>query len=138
MATVEDCTLVALPKIQFDAGNITPVQSEMEIPFEIARVFYLYDIPGGERRGGHAHKRCHQLLVAASGSFDVELDDGRSRRTVTLNLPDRGLYIPPGIWALQTGFSSGSICLVLNSIEYNEDDYIRNYDEFLALKGVQK
>ena len=102
-----------------------------DLPFEIRRVFYLYDIPGGESRGAHAHKVCHQLIVAAAGAFDVFLDDGREQRVVTLNRPYYGLHVLPGIWASQREFSSSSICLVLASELYDENDYIRDYDDFL-------
>lgn len=132
--TVFDCSVIYFPKIENEAGNITPLQSGVDIPFEIARVFYLYDIPGGEERGAHAHKECHQLLVAASGAFDILLDDGRNKRLVTLNRPFMGLHIPPGIWAAELGFSSGSICLVLASHLYSEGDYIREYDDYLVFK----
>jgi hypothetical protein len=128
--TVFDCNLIHLPKIENRAGNITPIHNNIEIPFEVKRVFYLYDIPGGESRGAHAHKECHQFLVAASGSFEILLDDGKSKRTVFLNRPYLGLHIPPGIWASEINFSSGSICLVLASHIYNEEDYIRDYSEF--------
>jgi len=129
--TVFDCSIIMFPKVQNEAGNITPLHGNMEIPFPIKRVFYLYDIPGGEERGAHAHKECHQLLIAASGSFDVLLDDGKSKRVVTLNRPYMGLHIPPGIWASEMGFSSGSICLVMTSHVYSEEDYIRSYNEYL-------
>jgi hypothetical protein len=129
--TVFDCNLLQLPKIENRAGNITPIHNNIEIPFEVKRVFYLYDIPGGESRGAHAHKECHQFLVAASGSFEILLDDGKSKRTVFLNRPYMGLHIPPGIWASELNFSSGSICLVLASHTYNENDYIRNYQDFI-------
>jgi oxalate decarboxylase/phosphoglucose isomerase-like protein (cupin superfamily) len=129
--TVFDCSIITLPKIENRAGNITPVTSNIELPFPIKRVFYLYDIPGGESRGAHAHKECHQFLIAASGSFEVLLDDGRTKRIVQLNRPYHGLHIPPGIWASEINFSSGSICLVLASHGYNEGDYIRSYNEFL-------
>lgn len=128
--TVFDCSIIELPRTQNRAGNITPITNGEQIPFSIARVFYIYDIPGGEDRGAHAHKECHQFLVAASGSFEVELDDGVVKRTVTLNRPYFGLHIPPGIWAAEKGFSSGAICLVLTSHKYQEDDYIRNYEDF--------
>ena len=133
-ATVFDCSIIYFPKIEFQAGNITPLNGEKDIPFKISRVFYLYDIPGGEERGAHAHKECHQLLVAASGAFDVLLDDGRNKRMVTLNRPYMGLHIPPGIWAAELGFSSGAICLVLASHKYEENDYIRNYNEYIEYK----
>jgi hypothetical protein len=102
------------------------------VPFDIARVFWLYDIPGGESRGAHAHRECHQFLVAAHGSFEVALDDGANRRTVSLNRPYYGLHIPPGIWAAEQGFSSGAICLVLTSHPFDESDYIRDYSQFLV------
>jgi len=114
------------------AGNITAVNNSNEIPFNIKRVFYLYDIPGGEDRGAHAHRSCHQFLVAASGSFEVMVDDGRRQKTIQLNRSYYGLHIPPMIWAAEINFSSGSICLVLASETYDESDYIRNYDQFLT------
>jgi hypothetical protein len=131
--TVYDCSLIHLPKIKNRAGNITPIHNSKEIPFDIKRIFYLYDIPGGESRGAHAHKECHQFLVAASGAFEVLLDDGIIKRQVLLNRPDNGLHIPPGIWASEINFSSGSICLVLASHEYDGADYIRDYSEYLQL-----
>ena len=129
--TVWDCSVIELGKFENDRGNLTVVQSRETVPFEIQRVFYLYDIPGGESRGAHAHKRCHQFLVAASGSFEIALDDGREKRVVFLNRPFMGLHIPPGIWAAEQEFSSGAICLVLASEKYDEADYIRNYTDFL-------
>lgn len=132
--TIYDCSVIELPKITFRQGNITPVHGIVNVPFDIKRVFYLYDIPGGEARGAHAHKQCHQFLVAASGSFEVILDDGINKRTVTLNRPFYGLYIPPGIWAAEQGFSSGSVCLVLASEKYDEIDYIRSYEDFVNYK----
>lgn len=129
--TVFDCSFLSLEKNHEPEGNLTYVYNGVHVPFDIHRVFYSYDIPGGESRGAHAHRACHQLLVAASGSFEVVLDDGVNRRTVTLNRPFYGLYVPPGIWAEEQGFSSGSICLVLASHPYEESDYIRSYDEFL-------
>ncbi|MDI9320111.1 MAG: FdtA/QdtA family cupin domain-containing protein [Phycisphaerales bacterium] len=129
--SVYDCPLVSLPKIKNRAGNITPIQNSIEIPFDVKRVFYLYDVPGGESRGAHAHKQCHQFLIAASGSFEVLLNDGQVERVVQLNKPNMGLHIPPMIWASEINFSSGAICLVLASEQYNEDDYIRSYDNFL-------
>lgn len=129
--SVFECNLLHLKQIGDRSGHITAVNNNLEIPFNVKRVFYLYDIPGGESRGAHAHKECHQFLVAASGSFEVLLDDGLTKRQVLLNRPDLGLHIPPGIWAAEINFSSGSICLVLASHEYNEADYIREYDEYL-------
>ena len=132
--TIADCSSIELPKIKNRAGNITAIENNINIPFGVSRVFYLYDIPGGEDRGAHAHKECHQFLVAASGSFEVQLDDGKEKKTVMLNQPFRGLHIPPGIWASEINFSSGAICLVLASNKYDEKDYIRNYNEFLKVK----
>jgi hypothetical protein len=132
--TVFDCSLIYLPRIENRAGNITPIENSVEIPFSVKRVFYLYDIPGGESRGAHAHKECHQFLVAASGSFEVLLDDGKSKRLVQLNRPYIGLHIPPGIWASEINFSSGSICLVLASHTYDELDYLRDFIEFKKWK----
>ncbi|MBQ9546631.1 MAG: WxcM-like domain-containing protein [Bacteroidales bacterium] len=129
-ATVYDCSLIELPKKNFPEGNLTYVYNGLHLPFDIKRVFYSYDIPGGESRGAHAHKQCHQFLVAASGAFEVILDDGINKRTVLLNRPFYGLHIPPGIWSAEQGFSSGSICLVLASHGYEEADYIRDYEEF--------
>lgn len=130
--TVYDCSIIGLSQIENNAGNITLVQGQDNVPFDVRRVFYLYDIPGGKDRGAHAHKECHQFLIAASGSFEVVLDDGLNKRTVTLNRPYYGLHIPPGIWAAEQGFSSGSICLVLASHCYDENDYLRDYNEFLS------
>jgi len=132
--TVFDCAVIELGKIENDRGNLTVTQSLETVPFDIKRVFYLYDIPGGEARGAHAHKRCHQFLVAASGSFEIALDDGTNKRTVFLNRPFMGLHIPPGIWAAEQEFSSGAVCLVLASEPYEEEDYIRSYQEYLKLK----
>lgn len=129
--SVYDCSVVELPRIGDRNGSITAVNNLIEIPFAVNRVFYLYDIPGGESRGAHAHKECHQFLIAATGSFEVELFDGIVRRTVSLNRPNIGLHIQPGIWASEVNFSSSSICLVLASHTYEEGDYIRYQDEYL-------
>ena len=136
--TVYDCSVIELPKIETEGGNITPIQGNENIPFEIKRVFYTYDIPGGEARGAHAHKECHQFLVAASGAYEVLLDDGVNKRTVLLNRPFYGLHVPPGIWASEQAFSSGSICLVLTSHGYDEADYIRDYNEYLIYRKKLK
>lgn len=128
---VFDCSLCELNKMHDPEGNLTYIYENIHVPFPINRVFYSYDIPGGEDRGAHAHKECHQFIIAASGSFEVVLDDGINKRTVQLNRPFWGLHVPPGIWASEQGFSSGSICLVLASHGYSEEDYIRNYDDFL-------
>jgi len=131
MPTIYDCSVIELPRIHSLSGNITPVYGGLHIPFDIARVYYLYDIPGGETRGGHAHRRLQQLIVAASGSFDVLLDDGVNRKVVNLNRPYFGLYLPQLIWRELLNFSSGGICLVLASEFYDESDYYRDYDEFV-------
>lgn len=129
--SVFDCSLCELNKMHDREGNLTFIYENVHVPFNINRVFYSYDIPGGEDRGAHAHKKCHQFLIAASGSFEVVLDDGVNKRTVLLNRPFWGLHVPPGIWASEQGFSSGSICLVLASEGYDADDYIRDYNDYL-------
>ena len=134
--TVFDCSIIQFPKIQNRAGNITPIQNNIEVPFEIKRVYYLYDVPGGESRGAHAHKELEQLIIAASGSFDVTIDDGKNKKTISLNRPNFGLHLKPGMWRELSNFSSGSICLVLASLLYDEADYIRDYDQFLNRKNV--
>lgn len=133
--SVFNCSVIDLGKISFDEGNLTVVENNGSFPFEVNRVFYLYDIAGGESRGAHSHYECHQFLIAASGSFEISLDDGIFKRQVFLNRPNIGLHIPPGIWASEVNFSSGAICLVLASHQYNENDYIRDYEEFLKLKN---
>ena len=132
---ISDCTLIDLSKIENRSGNITVIENNLDIPFEVKRIFYIYDIPGGESRGAHAHKECHQFLVSASGSFEVHLDDGINKKTVMLNQPYTGLNVPPGIWASEINFSSGAICLVMTSHKFNEDDYIRDYQDFLKFKN---
>jgi len=134
LPTIFDCAVITLPSIKNRAGNITPVHNSAEIPFDIKRIFYLYDVPGGESRGAHAHKECHQFLIAAGGSFEVLLDDGKSQKVIQLNRPYTGLHIPPMIWASEINFSSGSICLSLASHLYNEDDYIREYSKYLNFR----
>lgn len=128
---IYDCVILPLSKIHNRAGNITIIEGQKNIPFDLQRIYYLYDIPGGEGRGGHAHKELRQLIVAASGSFNVMLDDGNNKKIVTLNRPDFGILVVPGIWRELLEFSSGAICLVIASHKYNESDYIRNYTEFL-------
>jgi dTDP-4-dehydrorhamnose 3,5-epimerase-like enzyme len=135
MPKVFDCSLIYLPQLGDRQGHITAVNNAIEIPFETKRVFYLYDIPGGESRGAHAHKVCHQLLVAVSGAFEVLLDDGKTKRQVLLNQPNMALHIPPGIWASEINFSAGSVCLVLASHAYDESDYIREYEHYLKYKS---
>lgn len=132
--TVYDCTIIELGKNHREKGNLTVVQNEKEIPFDVKRCYYLYDIPGGEERGGHSHRQLRQLIIAASGSFDVRLDDGLVKRTFTLNRPYQGLLVVPGIWRDLDNFSSGSVCLVLASEVYQKEDYIRDYNEFLEWK----
>lgn len=134
-SSVYDCSLIELPRFTDRRGNLSPVTNNVEIPFDVKRVFYIYDIPGGEDRGAHAHKECHQFLCAVSGSFEVLVDDGKLKRTVILNRPYYGLHIPPGIWASEGAFSSGAICLVLTSHFYDEIDYIRRYDEYLKFRN---
>lgn len=133
-STVFDCSIVDLSKVHNEAGNITVVENRRNIPFEVTRVYYLYDIPGGEARGGHAHYELEQFIIAASGSFDVILDDGKNRKRVTLNRPNLALHIVPGLWRELDNFSSGAICLVMASHKYNEGDYLRDYKEFLEQK----
>jgi len=128
---VFNCSIIELSRIENVKGNITPIYANQSLPFPIKRVFYLYDIPGGESRGAHAHINCHQFLIAASGSFEVMLDDGKNKRTFTLSRPYFGLHIPPGIWATEQGFSSGSVCLVITSHNYDAKDYIRDYATYL-------
>jgi len=125
-----ECKIIELPKITDRRGNLTFIEENRHIPFEIKRIFYLYDVPGGEKRGGHANKHVEQLIIAASGSFDVIVDDGLERKRFYLNRSYYGLYIPPMIWRELDNFSSGSVCLVLASEYYDENDYIRDYDEF--------
>jgi len=134
--TVFDCSIIHFPKIQNRAGNITPIQNNIEAPFAIKRVYYLYDVPGGESRGAHAHKALEQLIIAASGSFDVTIDDGKNKKTISLNRPNYGLHLKPGMWRELSNFSSGSICLVLASLLYDESDYIRDYEDFKKLKKI--
>ena len=133
--TVYDCSIVELSQHHSDRkGNISVVENGKTVPFNVKRTYYLYDIPGGEERGAHAHKELHQLIIAASGSFDVTLNDGNVKRTFMLNRPYQGLYVVPGMWRELNNFSSGAVCLVLASEIYDEADYIRDYREFLEYK----
>lgn len=137
--TVYDCSIIELSKHHSERkGNISVVENSKDIPFDVKRCYYLYDVPGGESRGAHAHKELSQIVIAASGSFTVTLDDGNVKRTFLLNRPYQGLYIVPGIWRDLEDFSSGSVCLVLASHTYDKDDYIRCYEEFLRFKGSCK
>lgn len=134
LVTIADCPLVHLTRIHNRAGNITPVENAIDVPFNVRRVFYLYDIPGGESRAAHGHRELHQFIVAASGSFDITIDDGTDKKTIQLNRPYMGLHIKPGIWCDLDNFSSGAICLVLASQPYTEDDYLRDYEQFRQYK----
>ncbi|PIA77547.1 hypothetical protein BFR04_08900 [Gaetbulibacter sp. 4G1] len=134
--TVYDCSVIDVSKIHNNAGNITVVENGHNIPFNVNRVYYLYDVPSGEARGGHAHYELEQFIIAASGSFDVVLDDGVNKKRISLNRPNLALHVVPGLWRELDNFSSGSICMVLASHKYDEKDYIRNYDEFFKLKDV--
>ena len=129
---INDCKIVNLPKIQDPRGNLTFIEGGSHIPFEIQRVYYLYDVPGGAERGGHAHKALHQLIIAMSGSFDVVLDDGYNKKRIHLNRSYNGLYVCPMMWRELENFSSGSVCMVLASNRYDEDDYFREYKTFLS------
>lgn len=130
--TISDCTVIQLPKISDPRGNLTFIEGDNHIPFDIKRVFYLYDVPTEENRGAHAHKKLHQFLICLSGSFDVALDDGNTQKQVHLNRPWAGLHIPPMIWAAEINFDPGTVCLVLTSDLFDEADYIRSYDDFLC------
>ena len=131
---IHACNVVELKKIHNPAGNITIIQNGGHQPFNVKRVYYLYDVPGGSERGGHAHKKLHQLIVAASGAFDVIIDDGVNKKIIQLNRPYYGLLIVPGIWREIVNFSSGAICLVLASEKFSADDYVRDYSEYLTIK----
>lgn len=134
---VEDCKLIELGKNHHANGNLTVVENGMQVPFDIKRVYYLYDVPGGEERGGHSHKALKQFIVAISGAFDVVIDDGINQRTITLNRPYQGLLIVPGIWRVINNFSSGAVCLVIASEHYDEADYVRDYQEFKQLTSTK-
>jgi hypothetical protein len=128
---IDKCQIIELPRINDPRGDLTFIESGQHIPFSIQRVYYLYDVPGGADRGGHAHKALHQLIIALSGSFDIHLDDGQDKKKVNMNRCYEGLYICPMIWRKIDNFSSGAVCLVLASNHYDELDYYRNYYEFL-------
>ncbi len=132
--TITDCRIIDLRKISDPRGNLTVIEENSDVPFDIKRVYYLYDVPGGESRGAHAHKTLQQLIIAASGSFTVTLDDGRKKKSFNLKRSYYGLLVVPGIWRDLDDFSSGSVLLCLASEHYDETDYIRNYDEFLRYK----
>ena len=132
---IESCRLIELPKISDPRGNLTFIESNKQIPFDIQRVYYLYDVPGGAERGGHAHKELEQLIIASAGSFDVVLNDGQQEKRFHLNRPYFGLYICPYIWRELDNFSSGSVCTVLASRPYEEDDYFREYQDYVLAKS---
>jgi dTDP-4-dehydrorhamnose 3,5-epimerase-like enzyme len=135
--SIEQCRIIHLPKVQDPRGNLTFIEGNKHIPFDIKRVYYLYDVPGGAERGGHAHKQLQQLIIAMSGSFDVVLDDGHGKWRFHLNRSNYGLYISSMVWREIDNFSSGSVCMALASTEYQESDYYRNYQEFTeAVKEV--
>jgi hypothetical protein len=134
-SSVYQCSIMELPKVHNRAGNITAIENQLHAPFDIKRVYYLYDVPGGEDRGGHGHRTLQQFIVAVSGAFDVKLDDGVNKKIVHLDRPYIGLHVMPGIWRELLNFSSGAICLVLASETYSDEDYIRDKDEFLRFKS---
>ncbi len=133
--SISDCRIVELPKISDPRGNLTFIENGRQIPFDIKRVYYLYDVPGGSERGGHAHKELHQLIIAISGSFDIHIDDGANKKTFHLNRSYSGLYVCPLIWREIDNFSSGAVCMALASDYYDEVDYFRNYDQFIKSIG---
>lgn len=137
-ASIHVCKIITLERHHHENGNLTVVEDHNEVPFKIKRVYYLYDIPGGEERGGHAHKALYQLIVAISGSFTVNITDGKESKSITLNRPYEALLIVPGIWRTLDNFSSGSVCAVIASEHYDESDYIRNYNEFLLLTSKEQ
>ncbi|GAB4288169.1 MAG: FdtA/QdtA family cupin domain-containing protein [Methylophaga sp.] len=130
--SIEQCRIIDLPRIEDPRGSLTFIENNRHIPFDIKRVYYTYDVPGGSERGSHAHKQLQQLIVAMSGSFDVVLDDGRQQKRFHLNRSYYGLYVPSMMWRTIDNFSSGSVCMVLASAFYDENDYFRDYDDFLA------
>jgi hypothetical protein len=136
--SIKDCSLIDLPRINDPRGNLTFIEGERHVPFQLKRVFYLYDVPGGALRAGHALKRCQQFIIAASGSFDVVLDDGFEKRRYQLNRSYYGLYVPPLVWREIDNFSSNSICVVLASEQFDEGDYYREYADFLAAVKVER
>ena len=135
MTTIDNCSLITLPIISSNRqGSITPIYNNIHLPFEIERVYYLYDVPVGSSRGGHAHRELQQLIVAASGSFDITINDGKNEKTLNLNKPSSGLYLPPMIWRKIENFSGSGICLVLASLQYDEKDYYHEYSKYIENK----
>ena len=129
---IDECKIIQIPKVFDKRGNLSFIEENKHIPFEIKRIYYLYDVPGDSVRAGHAHKNLHQFMIAISGSFEITLDDGVNKKTLNLKKPYEGIYIPPMIWRDLDNFSSGSVCLVLASDYFDESDYYRNYNEFIA------
>ena len=139
VSSIDNCHIITLENHHHENGNLSVVESLNQLPFSISRVYYLYDVPGGEERGGHSHHECFEFIVAVSGSFDIEINDGVKSKTISLNRSNIGLLVEPGIWRVLNNFSSGSVCLVIASEKYNESDYVRNFDDFLELtKSKQK
>lgn len=135
---IDDCKIITLNRNHHANGNLTAVNNGIDLPFNIERTFYIYDVPGGAERGGHSHYTCNEFIVAISGSFDVTVDDGNKQFTYTLNRPYQGLLVVPGIWRTLQNFSSGSVCLALASHHFDEEDYVRNYSDFIKLKSSYK
>jgi len=133
LANIDEIEIIELPQIHDPRGNLTFIENSKHIPFDIKRVFYIYDIPTGAKRGAHAHKTLHEFIICLSGSFDVDLDDGIQKKIIHLNRPWLGIHIPPMIWAAEINFDPNSVCLCLTSDFYDADDYIRDYDLFLNL-----
>ena len=133
--TIDDCKIIELPRFLDARGNLSFVEQNKHIPFEIKRTYWIYDVPGGEERGGHAFRQNEEFIVALSGAFDVVVDDGHQKKTFTLNRSYYGLYIPKGLWRTMENFSTNSFALEFGSTHYQQDDYIREYDDFLKLKG---
>lgn len=134
ISSISQCQIIELDKIHNRAGSLTVVHNQLSVPFDVERIYYLYDVPSNAERGGHAHKELYQLIVAASGSFTIVLNDGSGMKSFMLNNPNKGLLIVPGIWRELIDFSSGSVCLVLASMKYSASDYIRDYQEFIIYK----
>lgn len=132
-SSVHDCRLIELDKHHHRNGNLSVVENGVQLPYDVSRVYYLYDVPGGAERGGHSHRRCQTFILAVSGSFTVEVDDGCEKRAFTLNRSNIGLLVVPGVWRVLNNFSSGAVCLVLASDRYSEADYVRSYNDFLKL-----
>lgn len=138
ISSIDACRLVTLDKHHHENGNLSVVENGIQLPYAVKRVYYVYDVPGGVERGGHSHRECHEFIIAASGSFDIEIDDGAAKRVVTLNRSNIGLHVVPGIWRVLNNFSSGSVCLVLASEGYEEADYVREYAEFETLTSSKR